>query len=292
MAATVDDARRWYAEEIREVADIRSDALIEALARVPREAFLGPGPWQIVRTRPLGAGDVTYRVTTDADPRRLYHNVLVAIDPARKLNNGQPTAVITWLDALDPKPGDRVLHVGAGVGYYTAIIAEAIGASGGVIAIEADPDLAERARANLAAWPNVRVVAGDGAAFDPGEFDVGFINCGATKLMPAWTNNLALDGRLHVPMTSEALKQGAMLLTRRSHGDRWPARFTGGVAIYPCSGARDAETDAALTELFKRGGVTKLQSVRHDAHERDDSCLMHRAEQCLSQLPPSDEAAR
>ena len=62
---------------------------------------------------------MTYRVTTDADPRRLYHNVLVAIDPARKLNNGQPTAVITWLDALDPRPGDRVVHVGAGVGYYS-----------------------------------------------------------------------------------------------------------------------------------------------------------------------------
>ncbi|HEY1551776.1 MAG TPA: rRNA adenine N-6-methyltransferase family protein [Kofleriaceae bacterium] len=285
MAATVDDARRWYAEEIREVAEIRCDALIDALARVPREAFLGPGPWQIVRPRPVG--DVSYRTTPDADPRRLYHNVLVAIDPARKLNNGQPSAVITWLDALEPKRGDRALHVGAGVGYYTAIIADAVGPSGSVIAIEADAELAERARVNLATWPNVRVVAGDGATCDPGAFDIGFINCGATKLMPAWLDHVAPGGRLHVPMTSEALKHGAMLLVRRDDGDRWPARFTGGVAIYPCSGARDDDSDAALTELFKHGGVAKVQSVRRDAHERDDSCLMHRAGSCLSQLVPA-----
>jgi protein-L-isoaspartate(D-aspartate) O-methyltransferase len=287
MAASVEDARRFYAEEIREVSDIRSDALIEALARVPREAFLGPGPWQIVRTRPLtiGSSDVSYRMTTDADPRRLYHNVLVAIDPERKLNNGQPSALLAWIDALDPKPGDRVLHVGAGVGYYTAIIAEAIGPTGSVLAIEADAELAGRARTNLAAWPNVRVVAGDGSTFDPGAFDAGFINCGATTLMPAWIDNLAPGGRLHVPLTSGQIKYGAMLLVQRADGDRWPARFTSGVAIYHCSGARDDDSDSVLTELFKRGGAAKVSSLRRDDHGADETCLMHRSAFCLSQLP-------
>ena len=289
LTGTVDDARRFYSEEIREVSDIRSDALIEALARVPREAFLGPGPWRIVRTRPLavGSADLSYRMTTDADPRRLYHNVLVAIDPERKLNNGQPSALLAWIDALDPKPGDRVLHVGAGVGYYTAIIAEAIGSTGSVIAIEADAELAERARANLAAWPNVRVVTGDGATYDPGAFDAGFINCGATKLMPSWLDNLAVGGRVHVPMTSDTIKYGAMLLVHRLDGDRWRARFTSGVAIYPCSGARDDETNAALTELFRKHEAAKVQSLRRDDHATDETCLMHRSACCLSQLPPA-----
>jgi protein-L-isoaspartate(D-aspartate) O-methyltransferase len=40
--------RRAYAEEVRATANLRSDALVAALARVPREHFLGPGPWQIV----------------------------------------------------------------------------------------------------------------------------------------------------------------------------------------------------------------------------------------------------
>src|SRR5262245_30957930 len=49
MALSLDDTRRAYAEEIRAVADIRCEALIEALARVPREDFLGPGPWLVWR---------------------------------------------------------------------------------------------------------------------------------------------------------------------------------------------------------------------------------------------------
>jgi protein-L-isoaspartate(D-aspartate) O-methyltransferase len=286
MAATLDDARRFYAEEIREIAEIRSDALIEALARVPREAFLGPGPWQIVRPMSRLPGEpLGYRTTPDADPRRLYHNTLVAIDQSRGLNNGQPSANLTWIDALEPRPGDRVLHVGAGVGYYTAIIAEAIGPTGSVIALEADPGLAERSRANLAAWPNVRVISGDGSTYDPGAFDMGYVNCGATKLMPAWLDNIARGGRMHVPMTSEAIKFGAMLLFTRVDGDRWPARFTGGVAIYPCSGARDEASDAALSDMFKRGGVGKLQSLRRDDHAADETCLMHQSAFCLSQLP-------
>src|SRR5580704_4626820 len=246
MTLTVEDARRAYAEEIREIADIRCDALIEGLARVPREAFLGPGPWLVVRAQrtlpPPGATATKspYRPSIDADPRRLYHNILIAIDPDRRLNNGQPSANLSWIDSLDPRPGDRVLHVGAGVGYYTAVIAEAVGPTGSVVAVEHDAGLAARATENLAAWPQVRVVHGDGSTFEPGPFDIGYVNCGATRLMPAWLANLAPGGRLLVPMTANmpGMAYGFTLLVR-NEGERWPARFTGGVAIYPCLGARD-----------------------------------------------------
>jgi protein-L-isoaspartate(D-aspartate) O-methyltransferase len=50
----------------------------------------------------------------------------------------------------DLRRGDRVIHVGCGVGYYTAIIAEVVGPSGQVIGLEIDADLAARARENLA----------------------------------------------------------------------------------------------------------------------------------------------
>jgi protein-L-isoaspartate(D-aspartate) O-methyltransferase len=290
MGLTVEDARRFYAEEIREIAEIRTDALVEALARVPREAFLGPGPWQILRPFSRLPGDsLSYRTTPDADPRRLYHNTLVAIDQSRGLNNGQPSANLSWIDALQPKPGERVFHVGSGVGYYTAILAEAVGATGSVLALEVDAGLADRARANLAAWPQVQLVTGDGASYDPGAFDVGYINCGATKLMPTWLDNIAPGGRMHVPMTCDlpGANYGAMLLITREDGERWPARFTGGVGIYPCSGARDEASNLALSEALKRG-PNKLQSLRRDAHARDESsCLMHQAAFCLSQLPPA-----
>jgi len=295
MALTVEDARRAYAEEIRAVAEIRCDALIEGLAKVPRDTFLGPGPWLVTRAHrgspmlPQPPSDSPYRVTPDADPRRVYHNILIAIDPDRQLNNGQPSANLSWIDSLDPKPGDRVLHVGAGIGYYTAVIAEAVGPTGSVIAVEHDPQLAARAAANLAPWPNVRIVAGDGSTFADGPFDMGYINCGACKLVPAWLDNLAPGGRLLVPMTAEipnnplvsASNFGFTLLVRHE-GERWPARFTGGVSIYPCHGARDDASNAALLDVFKKGGAGKVRALRRDTHERDDTCVIHGDGFCLS----------
>ena len=61
------------------------------------------------------------------DPRDLYHNILIAIDKDRNVNNGQPSALARWIDALDLKTGDRVYHLGSGVGYYTAIMREVVG---------------------------------------------------------------------------------------------------------------------------------------------------------------------
>lgn len=282
--ATLEEARRFYAEEIRAVSDIQCDALIDAVAKVPREAFLGPGPWPVARPVRTQAGGVSYRTSPDADPRHIYHNVLVGIDVSRKLNNGQPSACIGWIDSLKPRAGLRALHIGCGVGYYTAILAEVVGPAGSVVAHEIDAGLAERARANLAPWPQVRVVAGDGALLDPGPFDIGYVNCGAARLMPAWLASLQRGGRMLVPHTIEPTQGGMTLLVEHT-GERWPARFTGGVMIYPCESARDAAAQDQLRELFKRRDFI-VQSLRRDAHERDATCGMHLADYCLSSLPP------
>ena len=124
----------------------------QAFASVPREKFLGPGPWKIGSPETGCAGStLSYFETEDSDPCRLYHNITVAIDPARRLNNGQPSALAFWINSLDLKRGDRVFHLGCGVGYYTAIMAHVVGSQGTVIACEVDPDLAARATENLSA---------------------------------------------------------------------------------------------------------------------------------------------
>ena len=107
---TLKDCRRFYAEEIQLAANITSPALVEAFARVPREKFLGSGPWHIA-VPDLLTGSVQYVPTPDADPRRVYHNVVIVLDRSRDLTNGQPglwritstrlsshpeTASITW----------------------------------------------------------------------------------------------------------------------------------------------------------------------------------------------------
>ena len=66
----------------------------------------------------------------DRSARWLYHDVLVAIDPERSLNNGMPSLWARIFDHLQLRKGSRVLQVGAGTGYYTAVIAEMVGPHG------------------------------------------------------------------------------------------------------------------------------------------------------------------
>lgn len=146
----IDDYRRFYAEEIQYAGDLDSRALVEAFARVPREKFLGPGPWQTPFLNFLSNPASEPRYTTIEDPRHLYHNILIAIDPARGLNNGHPSSLARWINALNLQPDERVFHLGAGVGYYTAIMTEMVGPSGTVTASEVDPDLAAATAPRLA----------------------------------------------------------------------------------------------------------------------------------------------
>jgi hypothetical protein len=113
MSDLLEEARRSYAEELRFTARLGSRAVIDAFATVPRERFFGPGPWRLLS--PVALGD--YWTTEDADPRHLYHDVLIAIDEERRLNNGQPSLWAHMYDNLDLRGGAHVVHVGAGTGY-------------------------------------------------------------------------------------------------------------------------------------------------------------------------------
>src|SRR4030095_6391473 len=149
---TAEDYRRFYADEIRFVANLNSPMLVQAFARVPREQFIGPGPWRVgsPELRALAAAGLGEAAYVDIDdPRHLYHNVVVVLDEEGNINNGQPSALARWISGLDLAPGARVYHLGCGVGYYTAIIAEVVGPSGYVVASEGNSDLAARASEHL-----------------------------------------------------------------------------------------------------------------------------------------------
>ncbi len=142
------DARRWFAEELRFVARVNSAEVVEAFATVPRERFLGPGPLRILSLWNMR----DYWTPPVASPTAAYHDVIIAYDEKRYLNNGQPSLWAFVFDKLNVVPGDRVLHLGCGMGYYTAVLAELAGPKGAVSAIEIDEPLAERAREALAPW--------------------------------------------------------------------------------------------------------------------------------------------
>jgi protein-L-isoaspartate(D-aspartate) O-methyltransferase len=293
---TLEDCRGFYAQEIRFAANVTTSGLVEAFARVPREKFLGQAPWLIgsAEARALsaaGVGQMSY--LSVEDPRDLYHNVVVSIDRSKDLNNGQPGSLARWIDSLELKPGNRVFHLGCGVGYYTAIIAEVVGPRGSVVGLELQPDLAARAKENLAAYANATVHAGDGAGFDPDPCDAIFVNCGVTHPQNIWLDRLNDRGRLVAPFTmaiNATLGQGIMTKIVRA-GISYSAEMVSPVAIFSGGNLRDPALEPLMEKALRSGGLLKLKSVRRDAHEAAETCVLHASEVCLSMAEPRQPAA-
>ncbi len=198
-AIDLDLARRWFAEDIREVAPVlRNSAIVEAFAAVPREHFLGEGPWG-VHSR-LAIGDI-HRSATNS-PHHLYHDVLVAIDETAGINNGLPSLWALVYDNLDIRAGATVLQVGSGVGYFTAILAELVSVEGHVIAYEIEPALAERSRHNLRHYSNVEVLCGDATSVASFPVLDSLTACaGVTRVPAMWLDSLKPGGQLVLPYT-------------------------------------------------------------------------------------------
>lgn len=284
---TIEECRAFYAQEVRFAASLSTPGLVEAFAKVPREKFMGPGPWQIgsADARAMSAaGLVQMSYITVEDPREVYHNVVISLDRAKDINNGQPGSLGRWIDALALKPGARAYHLGCGVGYYTAIMAEVVGPQGNVVGLELQPDLAARARENLLGYANVAIEAGDGAVFDPGERDAIFVNCGVTHPQTKWLERLREGGRLVAPFTTAVnatIGQGLMIKIVRSNG-KLTTEPVSPVGIYSARSLRDAALEPQLLKGLTTGGLLKVKSVRLDAHDAGETCVLHGREVCLS----------
>jgi protein-L-isoaspartate(D-aspartate) O-methyltransferase len=275
--------REFFAEEVQLAAGLDSPAFVRAFATVPRERFLDPGPWRVLKMELDGRG-FGYRDTADADPRWLYHNVAVSIDAARHLSNGHPGTLASWLQWLGLRDASRVVHIGCGSGYYTAIIAETIGPRGRVLAIEIDAELAAKAARNLAPWPQVEARHADGSSID-GPADAIFVNAGVTHAIDPWLDALADGGAMLLPLGVEmppsGLVKGVTIRIER-RGDRYRAQYGSMTMIYPCGIARDpAMNQRAGAALMNFSGM-KLRSLRRDAHEADATCWLHKDGCCLS----------
>jgi protein-L-isoaspartate(D-aspartate) O-methyltransferase len=275
--------RAWFAEEVRFAAGVKSEAVVRAFATVPRERFLGRGPWQIG----TGAGLDKYWATADADPRSVYHNVVIGLLPEKGLNNGQPSFWAFLLDRLGLEPGNAVLHLGCGAGYYSAIVAELVGPTGRVTAIDLEAELVARARQALAPWPQVGVHCADATAYAPdAPVDAIVVSAGATHPQGCWLDALAPGGKLLMPLTGERGWGRMLLVTRAAAGDGLAARLVGGVGIYHCAGARDAGAAARLDAAFAGGDTPELKSLRREPHAPDDGCWLHGDGFCLSRAEP------
>jgi protein-L-isoaspartate(D-aspartate) O-methyltransferase len=269
--------RASYARLVATIAGVPADStestpFIEAFSSVPREQFIGAGPWRIV----TNSGYVTVPVD---DPAFLYQDFAVALQPDKHINNGQPSLHVRCLAALQIKKGEKVIHVGAGTGYYTALLATLVGGSGSVIAYEVDQQLADKAAANLKDYSNVSVQNRSGVEGPLPECDVIYVNAGATGPMDAWLDALHAGGRLLFPLTVTN-GFGAMLLVTRKTENEFAAKFVIQAAFVHCLGARDEQVGKKLVEAFKTGGMGNYQrqggmwdvrSLRRDS-QPDRSC--------------------
>jgi len=285
----VETRRRFYAEEIAALAGLRSPRLVDALAAVPRERFLPPGPWTVRSEADMGAAP---RQTPNADPAHVYHNYVVAIDASRHLFNGQPSLLALAIDRLNVGQGSRVLHVGTGLGYYTAVLGHAVGTTGRVLGVEVDEALARQARANLASMPWVEVRHGNASGALGEAFDAVLVNAGVTHPLPEWLAALAAGGSMMLPLTAPMPPMGATLgkglmlqLTRTGDPEQLDVKVVSFVAIYSAQGIRDAALDEPIGRALAASPYARLARFRLDPHAPGETCWLHTPHGCFTTGP-------
>ncbi len=249
----IQDYRTFYANLIVRSTGSSNERLIAAFSSVEREHYVGKGPW------PIAVID-GYVPTISDDPRLLYQDILVGLATDRGINNGQPSFHANFLDACAPVDGELVVHIGAGTGYYTAILAALVGPTGNVVAFESQADLADRARDNLKHLPNVTVLSDSGSEAHLPNADVIYVNAGATHPLASWLDALNVGGRLIFPLTPND-ELGCMLLVTRATPASYAASVVARVAIFPCAGARDDFASKALAAALETQSIKTVQSL-------------------------------
>jgi protein-L-isoaspartate(D-aspartate) O-methyltransferase len=208
MADFAEARRRMIAEQLgrRGISDAR---VLDAMGRVRREAFID-----------------------DSLRWRAYADQALPIGGGQTIS--QPYMVATMSEALGLAGVERVLEIGTGSGYQTAILAEL---AREVVSIERHADLGEQARARLAAlgYQNVTVLLGDGSAGVPAfaPYDAILVAAGAPRVPDALKQQLAEGGRLVIPVGPQGHQ--SLILVRRN-GDEFTETTREGCVFVPLVG--------------------------------------------------------
>lgn len=169
-----------------------TDPLREAFDLVPRVGFLPPDQHRFAgddRALPIGYGQT----------------------------NSQPSTVLAMLRLLDVRPGQRILDVGCGSGWTTALLGHLVGPAGEVHGVEVVPELVEWGAGNVAArtmpWASVHA-AQDGELGLPelAPFDRVLVSAEATRIPRSLVEQLVEGGVMVVPVS------GRMTVVRRTAG--------------------------------------------------------------------------
>jgi protein-L-isoaspartate(D-aspartate) O-methyltransferase len=173
---------------------IHDERLLTAMYKVQRHEFVDPESWsEAYADHPLVIGE--------------------------QQTTSQPYMIAAMVQAAEIKPEDRVLEIGAGSGYQTAVLAEL---ATQVFAVERYPSLAQSASETLArlGYRNVKITAGDGSLGFPeaAPYDAIIVSAAAPRVPPALIEQLAPGGRLLVPV-GDADQQVLQLVRRDQQGN-------------------------------------------------------------------------
>jgi protein-L-isoaspartate(D-aspartate) O-methyltransferase len=172
---------------------IRDERLLAAMSKVPRHEFVSQQNWN-----------------------EAYADHPIPI--AEKQTTSQPYMIAAMVQAAEIKSGDRVLEIGAGSGYQTAVLAEL---ASQVFAVERYASLTETAQKTLErlGYRNAKIVTGDGSLGLPeaAPFDAIIVSAAAPSIPQALVDQLALGGRLLIPI-GEADQQVLQLVQRNADG--------------------------------------------------------------------------
>jgi protein-L-isoaspartate(D-aspartate) O-methyltransferase len=168
--------------------------------------------------------------------REAYDDTPLPIEAGQTIS--QPYIVALMLEAARLGATDRLLEIGAGSGYASAVAAQL---AGHVDAIERHPLLVDLARERLArlGCTNVAVHAGDGSAGWPAgaPYDAIVVSAAGPRVPQALREQLAIGGRLVLPVDAGYGAQRLLLVSRLAD-DAWHEDDLGGVVFVPLVGAQ------------------------------------------------------
>jgi protein-L-isoaspartate(D-aspartate) O-methyltransferase len=171
--------------------------------------------------------------------KKAYENIPLPIMDNQTIS--QPSVVARMTEWLDVKEGQKILEIGTGSGWQTAILSHLIG-SGQVYSVERNSELAKFAKNNLdkLAIINAKIILGDGSFGykEEAPFDRIIITAACKKIPPSLPDQLAMDGLLIAPVGGYI--QSLILLKKTSQGVM-EIKNEGGYVFVPLLGKLDTE---------------------------------------------------
>ena len=210
---------------------VRDSRVLDALRTVPREAFV-----------PERLAELAY----DDTPLPIGEEQTIS----------QPYVVALMAEALEIRPGDRVLEIGAGSGYAAAVLSLI---AHKVFAVERHEPLVQEAQARLArlGYANVHILHGDGTLGWPehAPYDGIVVAAGGPEVPQALLAQLAEDGRLVIPIGPDVRSQNLVRVRHRPDGS-YVREDLGGVRFVPLIGAQGWREEGGSLQVRRwREGV-------------------------------------